>query len=107
MGFVLVGHSRGAREQLTTGTNLRTISSWHDLYIELPCHTVRATSRQAWPVIVSSRMPTWRRNCFYFLVFAQGFKYNLELQCTDCSLLESHPDSSNWSRFLEVSCRGY
>ena len=31
-GFVLVGHSRGASEQLTTGTNLRTTSSCHDLY---------------------------------------------------------------------------
>ena len=33
MGFVLVDLSRGASEQLTTGTNLRTTSSWHDLYI--------------------------------------------------------------------------
>ena len=33
MGFVLVGHSRGASKQLTTATNLRTTSSWHDLYI--------------------------------------------------------------------------
>ena len=31
MGFVLEGHSRGASEQITTGTNLRTTSSWHGL----------------------------------------------------------------------------
>ena len=30
-GVCLVGHSRGASEQLTIGTNLRTTSSWHDL----------------------------------------------------------------------------
>ena len=30
-----MGHSRGANEQLTTRTNLRTASSWHDLYIHM------------------------------------------------------------------------
>ena len=35
MGFVLVGHSRGASEKLTIVTNLRTTSSWHDLYTKI------------------------------------------------------------------------